>query len=102
MASASEAGAARLTSFFSEPFFSETPVMKLLSRLLKSKSSTQACREPAMAPLESRVLLAAAPYVLNTISDNRGEVVFQMSRSVVASTVNNTSVQMHTAGVDGL
>jgi cyclophilin family peptidyl-prolyl cis-trans isomerase len=55
-----------------------------------------------MAPLESRTMLAAAPFVTTTISDNRGEVIFTLSRALQATTVNSRSVQMHTAGVDGL
>jgi cyclophilin family peptidyl-prolyl cis-trans isomerase len=50
--------------------------------------------------LENRVLFHAA-HVTNIIADNRGEVIFQMDHALKASTVNGTSVQMHTAGKDG-
>jgi cyclophilin family peptidyl-prolyl cis-trans isomerase len=39
--------------------------------------------------------------VTNIIADNRGEVIFQMDQPLDPSTVNGTSVQMHTAGKDG-
>src|SRR5438552_6726909 len=51
--------------------------------------------------LESRRLLAA-PHATSIISDNRGEVLITLDQPVVASTVTGRSVQMHTAGADGL
>jgi cyclophilin family peptidyl-prolyl cis-trans isomerase len=51
--------------------------------------------------LERRRLLAA-PHVTSIISDNRGEVLITLDQAVVASTVSGSSVQMHTAGADGL
>src|SRR5438132_1024109 len=51
--------------------------------------------------LEPRRLLAA-PHVTSIIPDNRGEVLITLDQPVVASTVSGRSVQMHTAGADGV
>jgi cyclophilin family peptidyl-prolyl cis-trans isomerase len=72
----------------------------VLNRIFARSSSpqTQAITK-CVEPLESRVLFHA-PHVTNIIADNRGEVIFQMDHAMLASTVNGTSVQMHTAGKD--
>ncbi len=72
---------------------------RIFSRLRSSSSQVKSVAS-RIENLESRVLFHA-PHVTNIIADNRGEVIFQMDHAMRASTVNGTSVQMHTAGKDG-
>ncbi len=72
--------------------------------LTPNLASSSRISSPArhIEPLEPRELLSATPaHVTNIIADNRGEVIFQMDQAMDASTVNGTSVQIHTAGPDG-
>jgi peptidyl-prolyl cis-trans isomerase A (cyclophilin A) len=71
---------------------------RIYSRLRSSSPQTKSLAS-CVENLESRVLFHA-PHVTNIIADNRGEVIFQMDHAMKASTVNGTSVQMHTAGKD--
>jgi peptidyl-prolyl cis-trans isomerase A (cyclophilin A) len=73
-----------------------------VKRLFSSSARSSRLRsKPAVEQLESRKLFAA-PHVTSIISDNRGEVLITLDQAVVASTVSGRSVQMHTAGADGL
>jgi cyclophilin family peptidyl-prolyl cis-trans isomerase len=54
-------------------------------------------------PLEKRELLSAgAPAIINVAADNRGTVVLTADCDLLATSVNQRSVQLFTAGPDGL
>jgi peptidyl-prolyl cis-trans isomerase A (cyclophilin A) len=57
--------------------------------------------KPAFERLETR-LQFSAPHATSIITDNRGEILITLDQAVVASTVSGRSVQVHTAGADGL
>src|SRR4051812_46654025 len=58
-------------------------------------------RSIACELLESRRLFAAA-HVTSILTDNRGEVNVTFDQPLNPATVKTTTVQMHTAGADGV
>lgn len=53
--------------------------------------------------LEPRLLLSATcPQIIDVAADNRGFITLQVDRELESITVNNSSVQLFTAGNDGL
>src|ERR1051326_765488 len=58
---------------------------------------------PMLARLEPRQLMTTSPAVVTAvIADNRGEVIYSLSKDLDPSTVKSRSVQMHTIGLDGV
>ena len=76
--------------------------------MVKGSSFSGTGRRPRPEPvvfeaLEPRILLSANPVnVIDVFADNRGFITLQMDQNISNSTVTNSSVQMFTAGNDGL
>jgi cyclophilin family peptidyl-prolyl cis-trans isomerase len=83
-------------------------MLRLFSRLSRRRSSTASAASTAPAPkpaveeLEGRAMFAVAPYVTSIVSDNRGEVILNTSRSLNPATVTTASVFLFSTGVDGI
>src|SRR5688572_13957527 len=66
--------------------------------------STQPRRATAFVEsLEGRVFLHTGPLqVAGVVADNRGEMIITMNQAIRPSNVNTGSIQMYTAGADGV
>ena len=59
------------------------------------------CCPIVFEPLEQRLLLSAnCPVINQAVADNRGQIVLEVNRDLNAATVNQSSVQVFTAGAD--
>jgi len=66
-----------------------------------SRAATRAAR--LIETLENRLLLHEGPLqVHGVVADNRGEILISMNQALRATNVNTGSVQMYTAGRDGM
>lgn len=76
--------------------------------MVKSCASADSGRGPRPEPvvfeaLEPRVLLSATcPQIIDVFADNRGFITLQADRDLNGDTISNSSVQLFTAGNDGL
>ncbi len=76
----------------------------MLSRFVAALKSNRptTINKPIVEKMEQRLLFAAAPRVTSITPDNRGEVMITFDQALDPSTVKSTTVQVHTAGADGV
>jgi cyclophilin family peptidyl-prolyl cis-trans isomerase len=58
--------------------------------------------KPLVEELEGRAMFAVAPFVTGIITDNRGEVTLNTSRSLNPATITTASVFLFSVGTDGI
>ena len=76
----------------------------MISRIVSwfGSQSRPAANAPVCEPMENRVFLSAAPQATSIVTDNRGQVQITFNSALDVATVKSTTVQVHTAGADGI